>query len=63
MPPAESIPVQRICEVHPGADPVKEVAGYVWHTLHVLSERRDSFIRVEPRKNFVSKPEAEFFVR
>ena len=50
MPSAESILVRRICEVHPGADPVKEVAGYVWHTLHVMSERRDSFIRVEPRK-------------
>ena len=55
MSPAESIPVRRICEVRPGADPVKRVAGYVKHTLHALSERRDSFIRVEPRKNFVSK--------
>ena len=50
MPPAVSIPGRKVSEVHPGADPVKEVAGYVWHTLHVMSERRDSFIRVEPRK-------------
>ena len=41
MPPAESILVQRICEVRPGADPVKcgkaKVAGDVLHTLHAVS--------------------------
>lgn len=54
MPPAVSIPVQRIREVHPGADPVKRVAGYVLHTLHAVSEISNYLIRVEPRINFVS---------
>ena len=54
MPAAESIPGQRNCEVHPGADPVKRVAGYVLHTLHAVSEISNYLIRVEPRINFVS---------
>ena len=35
MPPAESILVRRICEVHPGADPVKYFSsGVRRYTLH-----------------------------
>lgn len=47
---AESNPKGSVYEVHSGVDPVKwVVAGYVWHTLRVLSEGCRSFIRVEPR--------------
>ena len=48
MPPAESILVQRICEVRPGADPVKcekaKVAGgRIAYVTCCQSERRISF--------------------
>jgi hypothetical protein len=54
MPPAESILVQRICEVRPGADPVKcgkaKVAGDVLHTLHAVRVKEEFLLnRVEPR--------------
>ena len=43
----------KMFEVHPGADPVKTVAGYESCTLRILSESR-SFYESGTADNFVS---------
>lgn len=63
MSPAVSIPVQRNCEVHPGADSAKKVAGYVSHTLRA-GKVKDLHLLLEWNrgKNFVSRSRRSFFV-
>lgn len=41
---AENRFCRNVWEVHPGADPVKKVAGYVLHSLRASSEDRTSLL-------------------